>query len=405
MKISFDRNFDWHLFSLWAILVIFGIFAIITASAAKIGDDIVLKNYYWKQIIWFFISVIVFYLVLKIPLSVIDMLILPLYIFTVILLVIVLFMPAVNNAHSWLFLGGMRFQPSELAKMVMILLVSKLISKDHISELKMLYKALIGVIIPVTLILLEPDFGTTIIFWGSLVFMLMQAGFPLCYLVLLISPIIGVVFSFNWILFVIASLILIYYYYRERLSWVLIAFSSILNTFVFFLTPVLWNSLKSYQQNRIITFFNPIHDPLGAGYQVIQAKIAIGSGQVFGKGFLQGSQKNMNFLPEHHTDFIFSVIGEEFGFIGAFLLLLIFYLFFNRIIYLIKVVSKKEYKIAIAGIFSYLLLQTFINIGMNLGVLPTTGVPLPFISYGGSNLLINSFAVAMVLKYSVYKEL
>jgi rod shape determining protein RodA len=148
-----------------------------------------------------------------------------------------------------------------------------------------------------------------------------------------------------------------------------------------------------------------MHDPLGAGYQVIQAKIAIGSGQVFGKGFLQGSQKNMNFLPEHHTDFIFSVIGEEFGFIGTFLLIVVFFVFFNRIIYLIKVVSKKEYKIAISGIFAYLLLQTFINIGMNLGVLPTTGVPLPFISYGGSNLLINSFAVAIILKYSEYRDI
>jgi len=168
---------------------------------------------------------------------------------------------------------------------------------------------------------------------------------------------------------------------------------------------VFWNSLKDYQQNRIITFFNPMHDPLGAGYQVIQAKIAIGSGQLFGKGFLMGTQKNMNFLPEHHTDFIFSVVGEEFGFVGTSLLLLLFFLFFNRIIYLIKFVNKKEYKIAISGIFGYLLLQTFINIGMNVGVLPTTGIPLPFISYGGSNLLINSFAVAMILKYSVYKVL
>lgn len=405
MKNIFGRNFDWHLFSIWIILAVFGIIAITTASAAKIGDEIHLKNYYWKQIIWLMISIIAFIIVLKIPLPILDMLIYPLYLATIILLIIVLFMPPVNNSRSWLFLGGARFQPSELAKMMMILLVSKLIAKDYLNELKMLYKALSVVIIPVFLILLEPDFGTTIIFWGSLAFMLIQAGFPASYLVIIVSPLIGLIFSFNWILFVIASLILIYYYYRESLSWVLIAFSTVFNTFIFILTPVFWNTLKAYQQNRIITFFNPMHDPLGAGYQVIQAKIAIGSGQVFGKGFLQGSQKNMNFLPEHHTDFIFSVIGEEFGFIGTFLLIVVFFVFFNRIIYLIKVVSKKEYKIAISGIFAYLLLQTFINIGMNLGVLPTTGVPLPFISYGGSNLLINSFAVAIILKYSEYRDI
>ncbi|HOD54562.1 MAG TPA: FtsW/RodA/SpoVE family cell cycle protein [Candidatus Cloacimonadota bacterium] len=403
MKFNFDRNFDWYLFTVWMALVVFGIIAIFTASASKIGEEMVLKNHYWKQIIWFVLSLGLFIFIMKVPLPVIDMFIWPLYGLTLILLIIVLFMPPVNNSRSWLMLGGFRFQPSELAKIVMILLISKLISKEHISEYKMLTKAISGTILPVFLILLEPDFGTTLVFWGSLVLMLAQAGFPLSYIVVLISPITGIIFSLNWMLFVFVCFLLILYYYREHFNWVLISFSIIFNTFIFLLTPVFWNSLKEYQQNRIITFFNPMHDPLGAGYQVIQAKIAIGSGQLFGKGFLQGSQKNMNFLPEHHTDFIFSVVGEEFGFMGASLLLVLFFLFFNRIIYLIRVVSKREYKIAISGIFGYLLLQTFINIGMNLGVLPTTGIPLPFISYGGSNLLINSFAIAMILKYSVYK--
>lgn len=165
MKNIFGRNFDWHLFSIWIILAVFGIIAITTASAAKIGDEIHLKNYYWKQIIWLMISIIAFIIVLKIPLPILDMLIYPLYLATIILLIIVLFMPPVNNSRSWLFLGGVRFQPSELAKMMMILLVSKLIAKDYLNELKMLYKALSVVIIPVFLILLEPDFGTTIIFW------------------------------------------------------------------------------------------------------------------------------------------------------------------------------------------------------------------------------------------------
>jgi rod shape determining protein RodA len=166
----------------------------------------------------------------------------------------------------------------------------------------------------------------------------------------------------------------------------------------------LWGSLKPYQQNRILTFIDPTRDPLNTGYQVIQAKIAVGSGQIFGKGFLGGTQKNMNFLPEHHTDFIFSVIAEEFGFIGSVLLLLVFFYFFLRIVKNITRSQIKERRIAMAGIFGFLFFQVVINIGMNIGLMPTTGIPLPFISYGGSNLLINSISVALILKYSQDKD-
>jgi rod shape determining protein RodA len=168
---------------------------------------------------------------------------------------------------------------------------------------------------------------------------------------------------------------------------------------------VLWGSLKTYQQNRILTFLDPTRDPLNAGYQVIQAKIAIGSGQLFGKGFLEGTQKNMKFLPEHHTDFIFSVISEEFGFVGSVLLLTLFIFFFFRIIRNIFRSEIKERRIVMAGIFGYLFFQVVINIGMNIGMMPTTGIPLPFISYGGSSLLVNSVSVALVLKYGSEKDL
>jgi len=184
-----------------------------------------------------------------------------------------------------------------------------------------------------------------------------------------------------------------------RLSWVAITIAGIVNVFIALIMPVFWNGLKDYQQNRILTFMDPMRDPLGAGYQIIQSKIAVGSGAIIGKGWLQGTQKNMNFLPEHHTDFIFSVIGEEFGFVGSTLLLFVFTLFFLRLINAMGEIKVKERKIASAGILAYLMFQTFINIGMNIGVVPATGIPLPFISYGGSNLLINALAVGVVLKY------
>ncbi len=186
---------------------------------------------------------------------------------------------------------------------------------------------------------------------------------------------------------------------RARLSWVAITVASILNVFISLITPVLWMGLKDYQQNRILTFIDPTRDPLGAGYQIIQAKIAIGSGSIWGKGWLLGTQKNMNFLPEHHTDFIFSVVGEEFGFIGSILLLFLFAIFFARIIKNVGELKVKERKVATAGIMAYLMFQMFINIGMNIGLVPATGIPLPFISYGGSNLLINAISVGVILKY------
>jgi len=185
----------------------------------------------------------------------------------------------------------------------------------------------------------------------------------------------------------------------SRLSWVAITVAGIANAFIAMIMPLFWMGLKDYQQNRILTFLDPTRDPLGAGYQIIQAKIAIGSGAITGKGWLMGTQKNMNFLPEHHTDFIFSVVGEEFGFIGSMFLLIIFMAFFIRLIFAINLLKVRERKVAAAGIMAYLMFQSFINIGMNIGLVPATGIPLPFISYGGSNLMINTISVAVILKY------
>ncbi len=247
--------------------------------------------------------------------------------------------------------------------------------------------------------MIEPDFGTTLVFWTSLLAMLIAAEVPLFFILLIISPVISVVSSVWWPAIPIWLLIFIFLLLRAHLSWVTITVASIGNIFVALITPVLWMALKDYQQNRVLTFLDPTRDPLGAGYQIIQAKIAIGSGSMFGKGWLLGTQKNMNFLPEHHTDFIFSVIGEEFGIIGFVLLLAVFAAFFGRLIRDVSELKIKERKVATAGIMAYLMFQTFINIGMNIGLVPATGIPLPFVSYGGSNLLINTLSVGVVLKY------
>ena len=393
------KKFEWMIFGLLMLLLVIGIISIYTASSTMSGDDFLFANYYIKQFIWIIISIFVLFLLFKAPNAIVEISIFPIYIFTVLLLILVLFLPEINGSHRWISFGLVSFQPSELAKLFTIMVISKLISKPFLSDGKILFRSFVATLIPVALILLEPDLGTALIFFVILFSILFVSDLPKFYLILIISPILSIIFSFSVWIFIVYALLLIFILYRNNLDKVIIGFVVAINTFLFFVTPIFWNSLKGYQQNRILTFINPMRDPFGAGYQIIQSKIAIGSGGIFGKGFLMGTQKNMNFLPEHHTDFIFSVIGEEFGFIGCAFILLIYFLFLNKIAKSILKIKRKDHRFVSVGILAYLTFQIFINIGMNIGIVPTTGIPLPFISYGGSNLLINVTAIGFILKY------
>ncbi len=393
------KKFDFRLLIALLILIVFGCVSIFSASTTKIGERVSTQNHWWKQIIFAVIALLAVAALLKIPMPIFELAVVPLFIINLFALILVLFTPAVNGSHRWFALGGINLQPSESAKLLTILVVSRVISKDHLTEGKQLLYGFVITLVPVLLIIIEPDFGTTLVFWASLLAMLIAADLPLFYIVLMISPVLSIVSSFWWPAMIAWLLILIFILIRFRLSWVAVTVASIANAFVALIMPLFWNGLKDYQQNRILTFIDPMRDPLGAGYQIIQAKIAVGSGALTGKGWLAGTQKNMNFLPEHHTDFIFSVIGEEFGFLGSLALLLAFSYFFWRISVTTTELKVRERRIAAAGIMAYLMLQSFINIGMNIGLVPATGIPLPFISYGGSNLLINTIAVGVILKY------
>ena len=393
------KKFDFTLAGFLVLLIFIGCVSIFTASTTTIGEYTTTQSYWWKQLIFAGISLGMIWLLIRLPMPILDLIIIPAYVLNLLALIAVLFTPAVNGAHRWFSFLGLNYQPSESAKLLTILVVARAISRDNLTEIKQILYGLGLTLMSVLLILIEPDFGTTLVFFFSLLAMLVAAEVPLVYLLLLISPVVSMLSSlwlpaiFIWIAILVVLLL------WARLSWVTITIAGILNGFLALIMPMFWNGLKDYQQSRIVSFFNPMADPLGAGYQIIQAKIAIGSGSILGKGWLMGTQKNMNFLPEHHTDFIFSVIGEEFGFIGAFLLLGVFFFFFWRLITDIGEIKVRERKIASAGIFAFLMFQTFINIGMNIGLVPATGIPLPFVSYGGSNLLFNSLAVGVILKY------
>ncbi|MCK4957231.1 MAG: rod shape-determining protein RodA [Candidatus Cloacimonetes bacterium] len=393
------KQFNWVILLMLIVIMLLGVVAIYTASSTKTESGFEMKNYYLKQLVWILIALVALVTIQFIPGAIFDLLILPGYILANLLLVIVLFMPEINGSHRWISFSWINFQPSELAKITSILLMSKLIGKHQLSEAGILLRSFAVILPPVILILLEPDLGTSIIFFVIMFAILAVSELPLFYLLIMASPIFSIITSFSIPLFIIYILVLVFVLYRTRLANIIIGFVVAINSFIALLTPFIWRGLKEYQQNRILTFIDPARDPFGAGYHIIQSKIAIGSGGFSGKGWLLGTQKNLNFLPEHHTDFIFSVIGEEFGFLGCTFILILYFLFLIQIAKSVSDLNRNENRYAVVGFLAYLTFQLFVNIGMNIGIVPATGIPLPFISYGGSNLLINVIAMGVILKY------
>jgi rod shape determining protein RodA len=404
-KDAWQPRYDVVLIILMIMLMIFGVVMIYSASTTKIGDIIERENFYLKQIIWVICSLFAFFIVLQIPLAIWEALIVPAYLFNMLLLILVLFLPAIKGSHRWINLGFAGFQPSELAKLLTVMILAKFLNEAHLTNLQILRRAFCVSILPFILILIEPDLGTAITLAACVLAVLAFSDLPFWIIIAIISPFISITFSFNPWIFALWIIILSAYLFRQKLSILITGITIVLNSTIFFLLPIVWNSLKTYQQNRIITFINPLHDPFGAGYQIIQAKIAIGSGGWLGKGFLLGSQKNLQFLPEHHTDFIFSVIGEELGFFGCIFFLIIYFLLLYRLVENVRKMKRKFIFYASIGIVANLIIMMFVNVGMNLGIVPATGIPLPFIAYGGTNLLFNTIAVGLIMKFASQKSI
>jgi len=322
-----------------------------------------------------------------------------LYILGLALLVLTLFIGHVGlGAQRWLGWGPFKFQPSELAKVATVILLANFLSerKLDLTQLRSLVRPCIAVGVPFLLVLKQPDLGTSITFLTILFTMLYWAGLPLLYLFLLISPVINVAASFYlpaWILFAaILSAVL----YRSRLRLAPILFVVAVNLVVGIVTPQVWNHLKPYQRQRIATFLDPAADPYGAGYQIIQSKIAIGSGQAVGKGFLHGSQKALAFLPEQHTDFIFSVVGEETGFLGTGIVTLLYFLLIYRGIRIAHMARNRFAGLLAIGLTAIFLYHVLVNVCMTVGLAPVTGLPLPLLSYGGTSLLTSFLQVGLI---------
>ncbi|MGD8394544.1 MAG: rod shape-determining protein RodA [Candidatus Eiseniibacteriota bacterium] len=362
-----------------------------------------LSNHHWRQLTWLGIALVSMCGAIAIPFTVYDgARVYVIWGLSLALLVLVMVIGTSGlGAQRWLVLGGIRVQPSEIAKLATIFALARFLAARRRSPRRMRDLVGAGVLtaVPTALVLQQPDLGTSLVFPAILCGMLYWAGLPFPYLLLLVSPVVSMVAAVSalaWGLFALGLVLTLAWAYRSGLGAALVVLALGINLAVGIATPKLWGSLEEYQQQRITAFLNPGKDRYGAGYQLIQSEIAIGSGGMGGQGFLHGTQKNFQFLPEKHTDFIFSVAGEELGLRGCAAILLAYTVLLLAGIEIARSVRSRFASLVAFGIVVMISFHVAINIAMTVGFAPVTGLPLPFLSYGGSSLAMNLTALGLL---------
>ena len=311
-----------------------------------------------------------------------------------------------KGAQRWITIGGFNIQPSEFAKVGVIITLAAILHTKTASTIPAFLKALAITSVPWALVFLQPDLGTSLVFGAITLGMLYWGNANPGWLILLVSPLVSVilfnVYLPSWIIWTIAMSIIA----LATLPWKWMGAASAvaINLVAGELGSLLWGILKDYQKDRIILFLNPEKDPLGGGYHLIQSRIAIGAGEKWGQGLNNGTQTQLNFIPEQHTDFIFSAIGEELGFAGCLMVLLVFWLICWRLLYIAQTAKDNFGSLLAIGVLSMLVFQVIVNIGMTIGLAPVTGIPLPWISYGRSAMLTNFIAIGIVESVANYRQ-
>ena len=405
----------WKGFTSWAVVpelvisvsltTIFGILMIYSAGMLNV-PSVVSQDAWIRQVIWWCLALFAFTLLQKMRVRWLEWFAYPLYGFSCVLLLVTLFYGSGSGTaagvSSFLDIGFVRFQPAELAKITTVLALAKYIStySEDLQNLRDIISPSALVFLPLVLVILQPDLGTALSFVGILFAILFWAGTPIFHLILLASPGLALILSFDARIWAAYFVLLIgfLYWYRSRLFLLESVTVMMANLVAGTISTPLWNSLADYQKNRILVFLDPTVDPRGAGYHVIQSMVAIGSGGMTGKGFMEGTQKMFNFLPEQHTDFIFSVIGEELGFLGTIFTLALFSFIFLSLLKMAEKESDIFAGLVIFGILGAWMVHVFVNIGMTINVVPVTGIPLPFISYGGSFLFMSWVAIGIATR-------
>ena len=396
---SQSQKFPLSVLFLPLVLTIIGMIALFSISVNQSG--IIAITAFTKQLLFMIPAIGGFILLLFIPKYIIHKYIYVAYALILILVSVPFLFNTIAGTHRWINIGlPFAFQPSEFAKWIVVVSLAKYLS-DHNLEIKKFSTLLLPILIavlPASIILQQPDLGTALILLTPVFPMLYWVGSRPFHLFMLIAPIFSIGTAFHNISFTSWAIImgLILYFSRPNLLFGIIFY--FVNIFLGLLAPLLWNGLRPYQQKRILTLFNPELDPLGAAYQTIQSKVAIGSGGFFGKGMGEGTQTHLKFLPVQESDFIVSVIGEEFGFITIAFMLIIFAFFILKIVNLAYYSKERFAGLVLIGIATIFLSHVFVNTAMSTGLIPVKGLPLPFISAGGSFLLSCYIMVALVLK-------
>ncbi len=354
-------------------------------------------NHLLTGLLGYFLAIFISY----IPIDRIKKYLIPFYFCSLLsLLLIYFFGISIYGAQRWLSLGIFSFQPSEVAKLSTILTLALVLERKSISSIKDLILPFLIVVIPWLLIFFQPDLGTSLVLIVLTFVMLYWSRMPIEWLLILVCCI------FTFIFYLISPNLLIFWlpfmgYLAYRSSQKKIIFSMFtlaLHSLVIKLTPFIWEfGLKDYQKDRLVLFLDPSRDPLGGGYHLLQSKIAIGSGGLLGNGLLNGKLTNLQFIPEQHTDFIFSALGEELGFLGCILVLFLFFVLISRLVKVSENARTNFESLIIIGIASTFLFQIIINLFMTIGLGPVTGIPLPFMSYGRTSLLINFICIGLAL--------
>lgn len=358
------QNFDWVLFLVVCILALIGITTIYSATKTITfkNGTITALPYYIKQMIWVGIGIVALFLVLFIDYRKLGKHSYLIYGISLFLLILVLFIGKSGmGAQRWFSLGPISFQPSEITKLFLVISLAWFLSEEQSGPMKLkdlILPAFFFLFLPLFLVLKQPDLGTAVMILCIFTSMVLMAGVRWRSLLVLILP--AVLTSPVWV-------------------------------------KLFWNSLKEYQKSRILIFLNPDVDPLGVGYHIAQSKIAIGSGKILGKGYLSGTQGQLRFLPERHTDFIFSIFAEEWGFIGS-LILISIYLFL--IFWGIGIANKAKDRLGAfiaIGVVLMISVYLIVNVGMTLGLMPVVGLPFPFLSYGGTSVVTAFMAIGILM--------
>ena len=387
---------------LFSSLLLIPLFLVIISGflIKSIQADLMVSDYL-KHILTGFLGYFLAFFISYIPIERVRKYLIPMYFCTLISLVLIYFVGiSVSGSQRWLDLGIFSFQPSEVTKLSTVFTLALVLDKKKIATIRDLVSPLLVVIFPWLLIFFQPDLGTSLVLLVLTGVMLYWSQMPIEWILILVFCIFTSIF---YLTFPISLIFWIPFvgYLAYRSSKKKIIFSTIvisLHLLVAKLTPILWQyGLKDYQKDRLVLFLDPNRDPLGGGYHLIQSKIAIGSGGFFGTGLLQGKLTKLQFIPEQHTDFIFSALGEELGFLGCILVLFFFFFLIKKLINIAKNARSDFESLIIIGIAATFLFQIIINLFMTIGLGPVTGIPLPFMSYGRTSLVINFISIGFVL--------